>query len=306
MVYSRGFGYADLEHRVPVDPITTKFRIASLSKPLTSAALGLLIDRGEIDIDAAVQRYLPSFPEHSQGQISARQLAGHFSGIRHISSQEAFSHEHFTSVTHALSVFKDDPLITAPGEAYYYSNYGFTLLSAVIEAAAGRDFLEFMNTEVFEPFGMQHTAADNIYDIIPNRAANYEADTSGTLVNARLADHSATWAAGGFLSSAEDMVRFGFGMLYSDILTTQSKDLLWTSQVTRDGEDTNYGMGWMVIRTANGDRLAYHTGGTVGGSGVFVINRDQNVVIAVLANKSKSIMPAELVAELERLFGDPH
>src|SRR5215813_1495176 len=115
IVYTEGFGYADVEQRVPVWP-TTKFRIASDSKPLTAAGLMLLVEQGKIDLDAPVQKYVPSFPDKSANggaKITARLLAGHLAGIRHYKDDEFQISRHYDSVTEGLKIFADDPLLSA-------------------------------------------------------------------------------------------------------------------------------------------------------------------------------------------------
>jgi serine beta-lactamase-like protein LACTB len=100
-----------------------------------------------------------------------------------------------------------------------------------------------MDTEVFTPLNMNDTMADQFFDIVPNRADVYVPGPDGKPLNAPPADNSYKWAGGGFLSTSEDLVRFGFGMLYSDILGDETKELLWTPQQTNDGTRTIYGIG---------------------------------------------------------------
>jgi len=143
IVYAEGFGYADLEQRVPVWP-TTKFRIASDSKPLTAAGLLLLVEQGRIDLDPPVEKYVPSFPDKG-AKITARLLAGHLAGIRHYQDDEFQIARHYDSVLEGLKIFADDPLVSPPGKEFHYSSYGFNLLSAVMESAAGENFLAYMH-----------------------------------------------------------------------------------------------------------------------------------------------------------------
>ncbi|MCP5113774.1 MAG: beta-lactamase family protein, partial [bacterium] len=157
IVWSEGFGLADIEQRVPVTP-ATKFRIGSVSKPLTAAAVGLLHEEGRLDIDAPVQRYVPSFPVKKH-EITTRLLAGHLAGIRHYRAAENYSARHYPTVVEGLDIFKNDPLLHPPGTKYAYSSYGWNLISAVVEGASGTDFLTYMRTNVLEPLGMRNTVA---------------------------------------------------------------------------------------------------------------------------------------------------
>src|SRR3954469_2139664 len=141
IVWSEGFGLADVENRVPVTT-STKFRIGSVSKSLTATAVGLLVESGNLDIDAPVQRYAPSFPVKAY-PISTRQVAGHIAGIRHYAGEEFLSARHYKDVLESLSMFSNDTLLFRPGDRYSYSTYGFVLVSAVVEGAAREPFLAF-------------------------------------------------------------------------------------------------------------------------------------------------------------------
>src|SRR5215467_6458360 len=196
IVYAEGFGYADLEQRVPVWP-TTKFRIASDSKPLTAAGLMLLVEQGRIDLDAPVEKYVPSFPDKG-AKITARLLAGHLAGIRHYRDDEFQIARHYDSVLEGLEIFAADPLVSPPGKEFHYSSYGFNLLSAVMESAAGENFLAYMRSHVFVPLGLRHTVADQTAEIIEQRARPYRKTDDGVLRNAPYVDNSYKWAGGGF------------------------------------------------------------------------------------------------------------
>ena len=285
IVWSDGFGYADLEQRMPVWPYT-RMRIGSVSKSLTSAALGLLHEQQKLDLDAPVQKYVPTFPGKRHA-ITTRQVAGHLSGIRHYEDREeteVFNTRHFETVLEGLSLFANDPLLFPPGEKYHYSSHGWNLLSAVVEGASGQDYLGYMQQQVFDPLGMRHTIADLNARIIPNRARFYVRDDGGHWTNAPYVDNSYKWAGGGFLSTPEDLVRFGWAMIDGQLLRPETVRLLTTSQRTNDGKETGYGMGWGVSTDERGRRHFGHGGGSVGGASRLVIFPDQRVVIAVVIN----------------------
>jgi CubicO group peptidase (beta-lactamase class C family) len=285
VVWSEGFGYADIEQKVPVRPGATLFRIGSVSKPITAVAMAQLYQKGKLDLDAPVQNYVPSFPK-KKGTITTRLLAGHLAGIRHYQGSEFYSQKHYATVLEGLDIFKADPLLFPPGTRYSYSSYGWNLISAVIEGASGQDFLSYMQANVFKPIGMQQTTADQISQIIDNRTRYYER-YGGEIVNAPPVDNSYKWAGGGFLSTSEDLVRFGFAHLDSAILKPETVRLLWTSQKTRDGEETGYGLGWEISADAQGRRLwVGHSGSSVGGSTVLRVYPDRQMVIAIITNMS--------------------
>lgn len=282
IVYAEGYGYADLEQRVPVWP-ATKFRIASDSKPLTAAGLMLLVEQGRIDLDAPVQKYVPSFPDKGT-KITARLLAGHLAGIRHYRDDEFQIARHYDSVLEGLKIFADDPLVSPPGKEFHYSSYGFNLLSAVMESAAGENFLTYMGSHVFVPLGLRHTVADQTAEIIEQRARPYRKTEDGVLRNAPYVDNSYKWAGGGFLSTAEDLALFGSALLQPGFLKPESLRQLFTSQKTTDGKETGYGIGWFVGKAKSGQKVYAHDGGAVGGSSRLLLYPDAHMVVAMICN----------------------
>jgi CubicO group peptidase (beta-lactamase class C family) len=138
ILWSEGFGFADLAAHKPVTP-QTQFRIGSVSKPLTAAGLMLLMEEGKIDLDADIHKYVPDYPDKG-APITTRQLAGHLAGIRHYRGKEFYSGQHYDSIQAGLKIFEDDPLLFKPGEAFSYSSYGFNLISVVMESASQQKF----------------------------------------------------------------------------------------------------------------------------------------------------------------------
>ncbi len=286
LVWAEGFGFADLEHCVPAGPLT-KYRIGSVSKPLTAAGAALLAQDERLDLDAPIQRYVPNFP-YKGHQISTRQLLGHLSGIpRDVAAENDKSNEHpYHSVTESLTWFKDEPLVAPPGTKFYYSTYGYVLASAVVEGASGQDFLAFMHDRIFQPLGMNDTAADESEKIVLNRSRWYLLGSDGNYRNAPYLDLSYKWAGGGFLSTAEDLARFGSAMMKPGFLKKKTLQIIFSSQRLDSGAKTNYGLGWEIHEAGDGgpERRYEHTGGVAGSSAVLIIYPDQNVVIAWLMN----------------------
>ena len=291
VVWSEGMGWADVEQQVPVTPLT-RFRVGSVSKPLTTAALGLLVQEGKVDLDAPVRRYVPSFPE-KRWPFTVRQLAGHLAGIRHYRGDENLSRVPYATVADGLAIFRGDSLLSEPGTRYAYSSYGYNLLSAVIEGASGRPFLDVMRGRVLAPLGLRQTVAEHPDSIIPFRARFYtRRDAGGGIGNAPYVDTSSQWAGGGFLSTTEDLARFGQAMLDDALLRRATTEILWTSQKTRDGRTTGYGIGWSVDRDGAGRRRVWHSGGSVGGTAYLLLYPEQRLVVAVLVNSDRSFVGA--------------
>lgn len=291
VVWSEGFGWADLEQRVAVTPLT-RFRIGSVSKSLTAIGLGLLVQQGKIDLDAPVQRYVPGFPV-KKAPVTVRELAGHTAGIRHYRGDEMLVQRHYASVTEALDIFRNDTLLFTPGTRFSYSSYGFNLLSAAMEQAAGEPFVAFMARRVLAPMGLRHTVAEFTDSLVPFRAHFYTlADSGRGIVNAPFVDNSYKWAGGGFLSTTEDLARVGQLLLDGALLEPKTRQLLWTSQHTTDGRETGYGMGWFVDHDPAGRRRVYHSGGSVGGTAYLLIYPDEKLVLALLVNSDHTFVRA--------------
>ena len=304
LIWAEGFGYADIEHDLPVTPLT-RFRIGSVSKTMTSIALGLIYEQGLIDLDAPIQTYVPGFPEKEKGVVTTRLLASHRAGIRHYlpDMSDNFVKDHYDDVIAPLEIFADDPLIAAPGERYSYSSHGYNLLSAVIQEASGIEYLTLMRENVFAPLKLIDTVADHTDYIIANRAAPY-ARRDGRLVNAPYVDNSYKWAGGGFLSTPSDLVKFGFGVFNSGILKEDTLQLLLSPPVLPNGSiaDQNYGLGWMTFNES--PHWVGHTGGSVGGNTLFMINPEADVVVAVVCNLSGCLGANDNLRELGNLFID--
>src|SRR6266404_2815852 len=288
LVWAEGFGLADLEQCVPTTP-KTKFRIGSTSKPLTSAGAALLYDQKRLDLDVAIQRYVPSFPDKGQA-ITTRQLLGQLGGIRDYNAQESskLDRDVYHSVAESLKRFKDDPLAAPPGTKWLYSTYGYVLASAAIEGASGQEFLSFMHDKVFLPLGMQDTLADESDKIIFNRARWYTVVADGSYRNTPYEDLSYKWAGGGFLSTAEDLARFGSALLKPGFLKQDTLAMIFSRQETNAGKKKKYGLGWFINDTGDGgtEQQFEHSGGVAGSSSWLVVYPDQRVVIAWVQNSN--------------------
>ena len=307
VVYAEGFGWSGVEKRSPVWP-STKFRIGSVSKPLTSVAVGRLVEEGRLDLDRPVHEIVPYWDEH-RWPVTTRHLAGHVAGVRHYRDDEFLSRRSYPTVAEGIEIFADDTLLFEPGTDYSYSSYGWNLVSAVVEESAGEPFLQHMRRRVIEPMGLDETVADHPDSIVMGRTEFYvrsdgdgddgeaqeSGDDRGRLLNAPYVDNSYKWAGGGYLATPSDLVRFGFAMLRSldprrdGVLEPGTVETMWTSQAIRSGEEsgeTGYGIGWSVGQDSVGRRIVGHGGGSVGGTTFFRIYPEQGVVVAITANLS--------------------
>lgn len=288
VVLNRGFGMSDLENGIDATP-ETRFRIGSVSKPLTSMALGLLVEEGRLDLDAPVQRYVPGFPA-KRWPITVRQVAGHLAGIRHYREGEFENQRRYPTLQDGLRMFQDDSLLFEPGTRFVYSSFGWNLLGAVIEGASGQPYLTFMHDRVIVPLGLNHTIAEFPDSLIPRRARFYSrGDSAGPILNAPYVDNSYKWPGGGYLSTTEDLAQWGAALLDGRLLRPATRDLLWTPMTTRDGKSTGYGIGWSIRSDSLGRRQAFHTGGSMGGTAILLLYPEQRLVLAMLVNSDETL-----------------
>jgi CubicO group peptidase (beta-lactamase class C family) len=299
LVWSESCGFADRERRVPVRRDTT-FRIGSVSKALTGAAAIRVVQRGLLDLDAEVQRYVPGFPR-KQHAITPRQLGGHLAGIRHYQGSEALSRRHFDSITSSLAIFADDPLVAVPDERFSYSSYGFNLLGAALEGAAGKPFAAAVAETLLAPLQMKRTRLDD-GRAGRGRSRFYEVTSSRRAVPAPRVDLSNRVPSGGFLSTAEDLIRFGLGVTDRTFVSEEIQALLFTSQRTSSGRPTGYGFGFEVGAGPFGP-VAGHTGNVVGGTAFLFIHPKTRVIVAMTTNIG--FVTAPIPPALGRSVPDP-
>ena len=296
--YSKGFGVADLEHRVPVND-RTSFRTASVAKPITATAVMQLVQQGRIDLQAPIQKYCPAFPQ-KQWPVTAALLLGHLAGVRHYKPGESAGKDHYFTIQDSLALFKNDPLVHQPGTKYLYTTFGYSVLGCAIEGASGMTYEAYLQQHVFSPTKMSRTRLDRIWDIVPDRARGYMLVTqeainelppaakaiakAGEIYNAPFHDTSMKIPGGGLLSTAEDLVRFGIAVQTYSLLTKESVERMWTSGRTSGGEDTGYGLGWGVQPPQDGIRRVSHAGNQIGASSSLILLPEIGVTYAVMTN----------------------
>ena len=264
-------------------PVTaaTGFRIGSVSKTLTAAAAARLAQAGRLDLDAPIQRYVPSFPEKPY-RVTARDLLGHNGGIRHYQGSEALSSVHYESVTDALRVFARDPLLFEPGTQHSYSSYGFDLVGAAVESISGEAFADAVRRLVLAPIGMKQTAVDDGRRH-EGWATPYEVTEARKAIPAPSIDLSNRLPAGGFRSSAEDLARLGSRLGNRTFLRRPMQVTFFSEQHLADGSGTGYGLGFEVAEAPIG-RVVGHTGNVVGGTAFVLAQPEAGVAIAMATN----------------------
>lgn len=293
IVWAEGFGWADLEKKIPVAP-ETRFRLGTASVALTSVAAGLLLEQGRLKLDDAVQTHIAEFPD-KKWPVNVRHLMSHTSGIRNDGGDEGplFS-RHCVRPAEGLQAFAGQSLLFEPGSRFRFSAYNWIVMSAIIEAAAREPFLSFLKKQVFEPLGMEDTVPDSATEAIPDRATSYfprfAADPHYGLHLMRDLDFSCYAGASAFLSTPADLVRFASALSQGKLLRPATRELLQTSQRLASGEETGYGLGWdLETATLAGQQtgLVGHDGDVLGGrvASLMVFPR-QGIAVAVASNIS--------------------
>lgn len=296
LVWTSNLGYADIDNKIPVTD-STRFRINSISKSMTSLALIKLLSENKIDLDAPVETYVKDYPKKPYS-FTTRQLAGHLAGFRDYKEGDLSDYvrrEHYNSATEAMQVFKDDTLLFEPGTAFHYSSFGWNLIGAVIESISGQSYLQYMQDNIWRPLGLNNTCGDDVKQRIPNRARFYDA----TGEENDLGDLSYKYPGGGLLSTATDLVKMGNELLHGKYFDPSLRKMLYQTQHTSAKTATGYGLGWYTGKDKNGRRIWYHGGDSFSGSSYLIIYPDEDIVIAFLANSQEGVLfNVQEIAEL--------
>ncbi len=293
VVWAEGFGWADVENRVPVAP-EMRFRIGTASTVLTSAAVGLLLEKDRLKLDERIQTYVPEFPE-KQWPVTLRQVMGHLAGVRSDGGDEGpLLGAHCERAVDALPSFKDRPLLFEPGTQYRVSRYGWILVSAAVEHVTNEPFLSFMRRQIFEPLRMEDTEADSAGEPVPNRVTPYfpkfGADPRYGPDLMRPVEYSCYAGSSVFVSTPSDLVRFAMAIASGRLVKPATLRLLQTSQRLPSGQQTGYGLGWdleTVALAGQQSTAVGHDGDVLGGTVASLWTfPERGIVVAVTSNIS--------------------
>jgi CubicO group peptidase (beta-lactamase class C family) len=283
IIWSEGFGYADVENKVKAAP-ETRYRTASIGKSMTATAAMELADQGKLDLNVPIQKYCPAFPE-KQWPITTRDLLSHTSGIREPNeTTELYNTKHYDRVADALAIFANDPLTMRPGDDFKYTTWGYVVLGCVLEGATGEEYRALMQRMIFDPAGMTSTRDDDPRALIPNRAGGYILE-NGALKNSGWADMSAKLPAGGWVTTAGDLLRFMMAWMDGRFVSPKTQALMLTPYVLprHGGTVDGYGTGWF-LDDYHGMRAGFHGGGTPQVSGIAWFVPEKHLAIAGIFN----------------------
>jgi beta-lactamase len=280
ILWQEGYGYADIAKKTPINPKSTLFRIASMSKAITGVVLARLQEQGKFDWNTSLYEYVPNFPE-KPFDFTIKQLAGHLAGIRSYKGNEYTLNKPFT-IEQGIDLFKDDLLQSAPGTKFLYSSYGINLISYAIEKCLYRKFEDIAKDEVFKPLNMWNTFPDR-GKIINNEATPYTRSKK-ELNKATEVNNYFKLAGGGFLSTSHDIAKMGIAIERHSFLSQAIEYEMLQKQCTIDDEEVNYGICWQNQTDWNSREYFGHTGMGVGGYGWLSVYPNEKVVIVMLFN----------------------
>ena len=293
VLLNKGYGSANLEWDIPDSP-QTKFRLGSLTKQFTAAAILLLEERGKLRTDDLVAKYLPDAPA-SWAKITLANLLTHTSGIPNFTSFPDYSTTEATPTTpeQLVARFRDKPLNFQPGEQWEYSNSGYVLLGYLLEKITGQRYQDFVRDNLFAPLGMTESGYDSRAAIILHRASGYSPGANGP-VNAGYIDMSIPFSAGALYSTTEDLWRWEQGLFGGKVLTPASLKKM----TTPFKNDYAYGL---AVRRAHGYTVIEHGGGIEGFNTQLAYDPDRKLAVIVLGNLNGGA-PGEIAGELMSLL----
>jgi D-alanyl-D-alanine carboxypeptidase len=274
-------GYADLENRVPASP-STVYRIGSITKQFTAAAILQQVERGTIRLDDDVAKYVPEYSSRDK-RVTIRQLLNHTSGIRDISDLgDAFSRTLRVDVPQkdVLALIRDQPFNFEPGNNWSYNNTGYYLLGVILERVTGTPYADYIRENLARPAGLVATTSCDSRSLIPHRARGYDA-VGLEFLNATYMSMNLLSAVG-LCSTAGDLVTWARALQSGKVISRESYSLMTTPEGAATRARPPYGFGVAVIEY-RGRRYISHVGLVAGFNAVVSMSSD-SVVIAVMTN----------------------
>jgi len=304
-VLQKGYGFANVDKRVKVHPKDSVFRIASISKCITGLALGKMVEDGIVDLDESFYTYVHDYPKKKY-DFTLRQLASHTAGIRGYRGKEYALNQDY-SIKDGIEIFRNDPLFFEPGTSYLYNSFDFVLLSLAMQEASGVPFGGYVKEHILMPLGLENTFSPADFNVNSSTLENKtEFYTKRAICFAEAVPVNNTYklAAGGYLSTCEDVAQLGQAILEQKLLKKKTYEQLLTSQIIED-EPTYYGLGFQVSQDANGRVFVGHVGNSVGAYTNLFVYPEQEKVVAILINCTDPKVQPVLDQAIDAIFEKP-
>ena len=291
IIYSEGMGLASQDLEVPASR-KTKFRIGDISELFTSLIYQMMVENGTLHPDSTVQYYLPDYPlsayKESLNKITLSQLANHSSGIRESSDDGHIWKGQNITLQNSIDNFKNDPLYSAPGWTESPSAYNYNLLGAIMEKVSGKHFPDLLRTYITDTLKLNNTEVDNPFRTVIGRTDFYDYNLVSQVVNATFRDMRYRAPSEGLLSNAEDLVKFGNAILYSDIISDVIKSRLFKPIDLLGDFPPTMANGWVILKNEEGFFMYGKVGKVTGGGAVLLIIPDKKLVAAATVNLTSS------------------
>ncbi len=273
----RGYGFANIEWEIPNDT-NTKFRLGSLTKQFTAAAILLLEERGLLNIDDFISKHLSNAPL-AWKNIKVFHLLNHTHGIPNYTQFPEFRQITYFKKTpwEQVQLFIDKSLDFEPGTQYCYNNTGYVLLGFLIEQLTDQSYARFIQDNIFMPLNMHDSGYDSFSEIIPHRASGYSKNSNGQLSNDEYLDMSLPYAAGSLYSTTADLLKWTRGLFNYNLLSVDSLKKMITPF------KENYGFG-VEIKDIDGISAIRHVGGINGFHSALLYSQSTKITIAILSN----------------------
>ena len=285
-ILEKYYGLAQIEASVPITR-DTRFRIGSITKQFTAAAILKLAEQGKLSVNDPVSKYIPDWPRGQE--VTLRHLLNHSSGIHNFTAKPGFQLNVTTAIPLdvLMASFKHDPYDFTPGAKFSYSNSGYVLLGFIIEKVSGQTYANFLRKTFFEPLGIANTCVYPSSSPLVNEAFGYSYE-NGAVRRCLNWDMSNVPAAGNLYSTALDLFLWNEALFSGKVLSPTNTRAAFTVGVLAGDdpthpEDIGYGYGWTMDRL-NGAREISH-GGELAGFGSYLLRLpDYNLTVVVLLN----------------------
>ena len=300
----KGYGFADIENQLPVTPATV-FRIGSLTKQFTSAAVMQLVEQHIVGLDDNMNKYIPGFPTHGR-TIPVRYLLNHTSGIPSYTDIGAafgrVSREDLTPDA-LITIVANDSLQYEPGTQFYYNNTGYFMLGMVLEKATSKKYGDYLESTLFKSAGLTQTYYCDARRLIPHRAQGYDRAAAG-LVNTEFMSMQLPFAAGSLCSTVGDLVSWTQQLSSGRVVSEASYREMTTPVILATSRPMTYGYG-LTSDTVGGRRVISHGGGINGFISFLTYVPQDSLIVAVLSNTSPAPSSAIADAILRAVLGMP-
>ncbi len=282
VVLAKGYGLAEVENEVPATEHTV-YRIGSVTKQFTAAAIMLLVEEGKLELDADLTEFFPDYPTGGR-TITVEQLLNHTSGIKGYTEMPEFGEVMRDDLRHEdlIEIFSSAPFEFEPGERYQYNNSAFFLLGVIIEQVTGESYADFIRSQFFDPLGMEDSHYLYNDPIVPRRAEGY-AVRNGELFNDAPLSMHLPYAAGSLGSSVHDLLTWQGALTGGEAVSAASFEAMTNPTRLNDGSTYPYGYG-LSLSEMEGHRKVDHGGGINGFRAHLAHYPDDDLTIAVLAN----------------------